>query len=124
MIVDDESGIRFALKRWFERQHWTVSEADDGERALNMLLESSDNDNSRIDVIICDLHLPGIGGEEVVRRLASERPELVGRLIITTGDATIDAPADSILATNPHVLQKPFDLSTLREHVSQIQPLG
>jgi len=37
LIVDDEPGIRFALKRWFERQQWLVEEAQDGRQAMQIL---------------------------------------------------------------------------------------
>jgi hypothetical protein len=41
-------------------------------------------------------------------------------VIITTGDAVQDAARDSVLATHPHVLQKPFDLATLRAAVDRV----
>ena len=37
LVIDDEPGIRLALKRWFERQGYTVLEAADGEAALKHL---------------------------------------------------------------------------------------
>lgn len=120
LIVDDEPGIRFALKRWFERQHWTVAEAGDGQHALTILLESDDSGASRIDVVVCDLHLPTISGEDLLRRLAVERPDLAERVILSTGDAVDNAPPGSAFATHPYVLQKPFDLASLRALVQSI----
>jgi len=122
LIVDDESGIRFALKRWFERQRWTVEEAGDGERALEMLRASSEEGDTRFDVIVCDLHLPRVSGEEIVRTISQDRPALAARVILTTGDAVHDAMPGSVLAEHPHVLQKPFDLITLRDAVHRIHP--
>lgn len=120
LIVDDEPGIRFALKRWFERQHWTVAEAGDGQQAFTMLLDSDDSGASRIDVVVCDLHLPTISGEDLLRRLAVERPDLAERVILSTGDAVDNAPPGSAFATHPYVLQKPFDLASLRALVQSI----
>ncbi|MDQ8159009.1 MAG: response regulator [Gemmatimonadota bacterium] len=120
LIVDDEPGIRFALKRWFERQHWTVAEAGDGQQAFTMLLDSDDSGASRIDVVVCDLHLPTISGEDLLRRLAVERPDLAERVILSTGDAVDNAPPGSAFATHPYVLQKPFDLASLRALVLSI----
>lgn len=122
LIVDDESGIRFALKRWFERQHWTVSETGDGVEALALLRASTEQGAGRYDVVVCDLHLPGMAGEEIIQHLMIERTELVKRIILTTGDTTTDAPEGSIVANHPYVLQKPFDLATLRLHVELICP--
>jgi CheY-like chemotaxis protein len=120
LIVDDEPGIRFALRRWFERQQWSVLDAEDGQAALDLLFSSSDASDARIDICICDLHLPNITGEAVVRALGEERPELVARVLLTTGDAVLDADQGSVLANHPHVLQKPFDLATLKRAIEKI----
>lgn len=124
LIVDDEPGIRFALKRWFERQKYTVAEAGDGQSALSLLLASNDDDDSRVDLVVCDLHLPGVSGDELLKQLQLDRPGLAQRVILSTGDPIEDAPVGSAFATHPHVLQKPFDLHTLRALVSTMTDDG
>ncbi len=42
------------------------------------------------------------------------------RVILSTGDSVDDAPPDSPFATHPYVLQKPFDLASLRALVQSI----
>ena len=120
LIIDDEPGIRFALQRWFTRQGWTVLEAGDGEAGLARLRESSDDDDSRVDLVLCDLHLPKLSGDALHARLRVERPAVIDRMIFSTGDAVASAPADSVIASHPHVLQKPFELSALRTLVERI----
>ena len=120
LIVDDEPGIRFALRRWFERQQWQVAEAPDGQTALDLLERSRDDTDARLDLIVCDLHLPGLSGEQIVQHLHAQRPALASRVILTTGDAIIDAAPGSVLARHPHVLQKPFDLGTLKQAVERV----
>jgi CheY-like chemotaxis protein len=120
LIVDDEPGIRFALKRWFERQQWTVVEAQDGHDALELLHATAEDGENSLDLIVCDLHLPGVSGEEIVQWLRTARPAHARRAIITTGDAIEDAAPGSVLATHEHVLQKPFDLGMLRTAVERI----
>src|SRR6186713_1976667 len=39
LVVDDESTIRIALRRFFTRMGWEVEEAGDGDRALEMIIE-------------------------------------------------------------------------------------
>jgi DNA-binding response OmpR family regulator len=121
LIVDDEAEIRFALKRWFERQQYQVDEAEDGEVALRLLRESPDSDDQRYVVVVCDLHLPHLSGEAIVGLLNAERPALAQRIILTTGDAVSDAPAGTVMAEHPYVLQKPFDLATLRDMVAKVR---
>lgn len=120
LIVDDEPGIRFALKRWFERQEWTVSETGDGQSAMTLLLASDDADETRIDLVICDLHLPLLSGEELLRTMMDSRPAVAERLILSTGDSVVDAEPGTALAIHRHVLQKPFELETLRTLVASI----
>ncbi len=125
LIIDDEPGIRFALQRWFTRQGWGVLEAQDGEDGLAMLRSAADHDDTaRIDLVVCDLHLPRLSGEALYAILRDERPSLVERMIFSTGDAVTGAPPRSVLATHPHVLQKPFELAALRTLVDRIHPRG
>jgi CheY-like chemotaxis protein len=120
LLVDDEPGIRFVLRRWFERQHWAVSEAGDGQSAMTDLLASDEASDSRFDLVVCDLHLPLVSGEELMRTLAASRPALAARVILSTGDAVEDAPPGTLLASHPHVLQKPFELAALKSLVASI----
>ncbi len=120
LIVDDEPGIRLALKRWFERQQWVVLVASDGQSAMDLLLSSADDTDARLDAVVCDLHLPVMSGEAILRALLDERPRLARRVLLTTGDAIHDAEPESILAVHPHVLQKPFDLETLERAIEKI----
>lgn len=120
LIIDDEPGIRFALKRWFERQQWTVCEAADGMAGLAAIETATAPASDPLDLIVCDLHLPGVSGTEIVHRLQHLHPPLAARLILTTGDAVDDAHPDSVLRVHPHVLQKPFDFATLRGVVDRI----
>ena len=119
LIVDDEPGIRTALTRWFERQGYVVFQAADGHQALAHLMAADDGDGP-LDVIVCDMHLPGIAGDDLLARLVAERPELVARVILTTGDAVDDAAPGSVLARHPFVLQKPFELSALKAMVARV----
>jgi DNA-binding response OmpR family regulator len=120
LIIDDEPGIRFALKRWFERAQWTVAEVGEGHAALALLNADDGDPAATIDLIVLDLHLPGMSGEELIQYLRRSCPALVPRTILTTGDAVIDAEPGSVLAEHAHVLQKPFDLGTLKAAVERI----
>ena len=122
LIIDDEPGIRFALRRWFERQGWKVEEAGDGDAALSRLREVSDDGDDRFDVIVCDVHLPRRSGASLLALLHDERPALVHRIILSTGDDITNAEPGSLLQSHSRVLQKPFDLATLRALVHAVCP--
>lgn len=117
LIIDDEPSVKSAIKRWFERQGYDVRGAEDGPDALAQLANLYDEE---IDVILCDLNLPGLSGTELLTHLAKHRPLLATRLILCTGDSINDAPADSVLARHPFVLQKPFDFTSLQSIVDRV----
>jgi CheY-like chemotaxis protein len=120
LLVDDEPAVRLALKRWFEREGFVAIEAADAGQALAHFMASGDEGNA-LDVIVCDIHLPGISGDELLARLSAERPALAAKVILTTGDLVDFAEPDSVLARHPFVLQKPFELAALKTMVERLR---
>ena len=116
-IVDDVGTIRHALRRFFQRQGWDVDEAQDGAAALKLLLA---DEPAFYDVIISDLRMPGVSGIEMLERLRGARPELLRRIIFSTGDAVSLDAAEFVRRADCPVLQKPFELSTLRTMVERL----
>jgi CheY-like chemotaxis protein len=118
LLVDDEGTIRHALRRFFQRQGWVVDEAADGGAALALLLDETTGHD--YDVIISDLRMPGISGIEMHERLRSTRPDLLDRIIFSTGDSVSLEAAEFVRRAECAVLQKPFELATLREMVHRV----
>lgn len=116
LLVDDEPVIRQALRRFFVRQGWEVDEAEDGTQALRRLLgdRAAGLAAAEYAVIISDLRMPGVSGIELHARLARERPELLRRLILSTGDSVSTEAADFLRQSACPVLNKPFELAELR----------
>ena len=119
LLVDDEPVIRFALRRFFQRQGWTVDEAGDGFEALERILDHG-REASPYDVIITDLRMPGLSGIELHARIARERPELLDRLIFSTGDLVSPEASAFVARTACPVLEKPFRFSALDELVERL----
>lgn len=63
LVVDDEARIRRLIRMYLEREEFSIEEAENGEDALAMALEKD------YDVILLDLMLPGMDGEEVCEQL-------------------------------------------------------
>jgi len=121
LIVDDEITIRIALRRFFTRMGWTVEEAANGAAALDLL----ENDQSqellpRFSVVVSDLRMPGVNGIEMYKRLKSRHPDVIRRLIFSTGDLVSEEAASFVRSTECVVLQKPFELATLRDMVERV----
>jgi two-component system, NtrC family, sensor kinase len=117
-IIDDEPSIRAAIRRFLTRRGWEVEEAEDGRAALEILLHC---DPLRYDVVMCDLRMPYLSGAEMHRELVRKRPDLVQRLVFSTGDVA-SADAASFLAESERpVIEKPFELVRLEELLLRVR---
>jgi len=63
LLVDDEAKIRDVVKAYLEAEGFQVLEAENGAQALKLF------DEEQVDLLVLDLMLPDISGEEVCRRL-------------------------------------------------------
>ena len=87
-----------------------VTEADDGERALDLL------ERFAFDVVITDLRMPGIDGGAVIEAAVERYPGIVG--IIISGYGTIEAAVDMTKRGASDFIEKPFQFDKLM-HVLQ-----
>jgi DNA-binding response OmpR family regulator len=71
LVVDDDSDWREFLRVSLEEMGYEADEAASGEDAL----ESLDEDD--YGVMLLDLHMPGMSGEEVVEKLGAKKPRVV-----------------------------------------------
>jgi CheY-like chemotaxis protein len=122
LVIDDERTIRVALRRYFERRGWELDEAEDGRAGCERLLgvDGGTATSRPYDVIICDLKMPGMSGIELHRRLETERPELLERLLFSTGDTASAEAAVFLDRTRCPVLEKPFELLALATAVDRL----
>ena len=116
LIIDDESTIRSALKRYFTRRGWRVYEAGDGAEGLALLGKHQDE----IGVVLSDLRMPGFSGIELHDRLAGEQPDLLRRFVFSTGDVASADAASFVQRTSCPVLQKPFELRVLDSIIASV----
>ncbi|KGP70924.1 response regulator transcription factor [Pontibacillus yanchengensis] len=67
LVVDDEDRIRRLIRMYLERENFEVTEAEDGDEALQYALDDD------FDVILLDLMMPGKDGIEVCRELREKK---------------------------------------------------
>ena len=72
LVVDDEADVRKAVNVALTKSGYEVIEAEDGKEAINVL-NSGDNP-LEIDVIVCDIRMPNIGGVETIKYLRTQYP--------------------------------------------------
>ena len=114
LVVDDEASVREVLRRYLDRRGWLVAEAPSAEEALALL----DAQVVPVDAMIVDMHLPGLSGSELCRRITALRPDLAGRLIVATGDTPSATAELARAALRCRVLSKPFELEELDDAIA------
>ncbi|MFH1738872.1 MAG: PAS domain S-box protein [bacterium] len=114
LLVDDEEMIRDLGKMTLEEYGYTVLLAADGEEALDIYLKEPD----RIDLIILDLSMPHLSGQEMLERLYSASPGV--RVIISTGyDRGPDTASPKRLRPAGYV-SKPYSPDGLARTVREV----
>ncbi len=111
LVVDDNPSLRNVMRRYLERRGHVVTEAEDGQIALDLLAEA------RFDRIVVDVRMPGTDGPTFFRRLDGVAPEMQRRTIFMTGGFLEDATEDFIESTGRPQIQKPFDLAEMARTV-------
>jgi DNA-binding NtrC family response regulator len=106
LIVDDESSLRTALFRIFERQGFQVITASTQKEA-----ESLANSEQTIDLAIVDLRLPDGDGIELMRALRRFHPSI--QTIILTGHGSIETAVRATQYGAFHFITKPFNIDEL-----------
>lgn len=109
LVIEDEDGIVAFLRRGLESAGYAVETTGDGADGLVMGLREG------IDLVILDLGLPGMSGEEVLRRLRTRRPTLPV-IVLTAKDAVSDRVANLDAGADDYVV-KPFSFSELLARV-------
>ncbi|HNY22527.1 MAG TPA: sigma-54 dependent transcriptional regulator [Treponemataceae bacterium] len=105
LVIDDERNIREGLKAALELDGYSVLIAADGAEGLDIALHSD------IDLVITDLRMPGISGEEVLRRVSTETPGIP--VIVLTGHGTVENAVEAMRSGAYDFLTKPLNLDRL-----------
>lgn len=110
LLVEDEAAVRESMRSVLARNGYNVIEARNGQEALNIGNEYK----GKIELLITDLVLPGLGGREVARRLIQTRPR--ARVLYISG---YSHDARMQLGRGETVFQKPFTGEALVRRVRE-----
>jgi two-component system cell cycle sensor histidine kinase/response regulator CckA len=108
LLVDDEPALLDLLKKYLERLGYTVDACVSPEDALALF----EADPSRYGLVMTDLSLPGMNGEQMIDRMRARSPRL--RAIVSSGYPYV---ARSKLTG---FLQKPFVPTMLAEMIQRM----
>ena len=107
LIVDDEESIREIVQEGLSMRGMKIECAASSEEALSRLAANS------YDVVLCDMNLPGMSGEQLIRRLRSQGGASVPQFVLMTGELLEEGTLEPVAGNEVRVLQKPFHISAL-----------
>ncbi|NMF88275.1 sigma-54-dependent transcriptional regulator [Aromatoleum petrolei] len=105
LIVDDEALYRQLLTSRLGRAGYGLSEAADGEAALECAQQGG------VDLALVDIKMPGIDGIEVLKRLKQLDPQI--EVVILTGHGNVDSAISAMKLGAFDYLSKPYKLTEL-----------
>jgi CheY-like chemotaxis protein len=106
LVVDDMDDVRRGLRRMLSLAGHVVEEAADGGRAVELL------GREHFDLVVTDVHMPDMGGVELLRRIHQLDPDLP--VLLLSGAPDIDSAMRAVEYGALEYLEKPVSLQKLR----------
>jgi PAS domain S-box-containing protein len=114
LLVEDDAGVRGLARRVLQAQGYFVLEAPDGQEAVEVAKRHTDP----IHLLLTDMVMPGMSGQELAEQLTQIQPDLKTLFISGYTDQVITSPDQ--LESDVAFLQKPFDPSALAHKVRAV----
>ena len=114
LVVEDEPPHLELLKRIFEGAGYRVLGAQDGSEAKEIYRQSA----AEIDLVLCDMALPKLGGWTVYLSLKEINPRV--KMILTSGYLDAKVKSDFVAAGVKDFIAKPYIAETILESVRQV----
>jgi DNA-binding NtrC family response regulator len=107
LFVDDEVDFLNSMTKRLEVRGFNVIAVDRGEKAIAAAK------NKPVDIVLLDLKMPGLGGEETLKVLKDEHEWM--EVVILTGHGSVDSAVEMTKSGAYKYLQKPCELDQLLE---------
>jgi nitrogen-specific signal transduction histidine kinase/ActR/RegA family two-component response regulator len=114
LLVDDEDAIRDLGKQILERFGYKVLTAVDGESALDLYRREQD----RIDLVVLDLIMPGMGGKRCLEELLKANAR--ARVLIASGYSDTVPIKETVALGAKNFIGKPYEIRKMLAMVRQV----
>src|SRR5919109_633022 len=111
LVVDDEQANLDSLERIFAREGWQVRLAGSAEKALEILRAEP------VDVVLTDLMMPGMSGQELLRAVRAVSPE--AEVVLMTAYGTVEAAVAAMKDGAYDFLTQPLKRHAVLKSVQQ-----
>ena len=113
LLVDDEETIRALGSQMLSELGFNVVTAEDGRKAIELFVQRPE-----IDLVILDLTMPHMDGEQAFREMRQIRPNI--KVIISSGYNEQEVTQKFVGKGLAGFVQKPYKMSTLREVIRNL----
>ncbi len=117
LLVEDNEMVRVMTTELLEEFGYKVHVGESPEHALELVKHMSE----KIDLLITDVVMPGMNGQQLFERINAERPE-IERVLYMSGYTNNVIVNDGALEEGIHFLQKPFTVDALMIKVRDLLP--
>jgi PAS domain S-box-containing protein len=112
LVVEDEESVRTLARRTLEEAGYEVLEAPNGREGLRLVLSAP------VDLVLCDVVLPEMSGQELGRRMGAIRPDVP--LLYMSGYPGHEVVERGLIAHDAPFIEKPFTAAGLAQSVRAI----
>lgn len=109
LIAEDEPSIRSMLQQFLKMWGYRTLVASDGKQALEVAQQHPGD----IDLLLSDVTMPEMGGQELAEKLTKKRPSI--KVILMSGFSHLPV----VLRRGWKFIQKPFQPSTLKQTIKE-----
>jgi two-component system, cell cycle sensor histidine kinase and response regulator CckA len=114
LLVEDEVAVRSSVRRLLEWHGYRVVEAPNGAEALRIYQENP----ASIDVVVTDMAMPEMSGDELIERLRIGNPAL--KVLFMSGYTERSLRASSRESPRTGFIDKPFTVDTLMQKLREV----
>jgi CheY-like chemotaxis protein len=114
LLVEDNEAVRGMAARTLRSSGYLVLEASTGEEALSI----GERHDTRIDLLLTDVVLPGMNGRALAYRLSVRHPRV--RTLLMSGYPPDEAAPSDVLPVEVDYLMKPFNCAILAAKVREV----
>ncbi|MEW6323076.1 MAG: response regulator, partial [Acidobacteriota bacterium] len=118
LVVDDEESNAALVRRVLDQAGYEAESTTLSRRALVMI------ERTPYDVVIADVKMPELSGQELYERVCQIRPEMARRFIFITGDIDGQETLDFLEGSRCGYFMKPFNLERLTAAVDTLVGRG
>lgn len=111
LVLDDDLFMRKLIQMLLQRDGHQVFHAANTDEAFSILREH------KLDIITCDLMMPGINGLEFLLQIKNHPEYSSIPVIVITAAGLTDAITQARLLGAAHVIEKPFSEEDIRQSV-------